>query len=103
MGVGVRWVWVSWAVLAAALSWQQMELKWGKDAEALLREQNVLLKKICATEHKVADVAEQVCLMCEAVQRDWLGVLGTAHNLRGCGKIRRVSGNIGGGRQLDER
>ncbi len=98
MGVRTRLVWVSWAVLAVALSWQQMELRWSMEAEALLREQSSLLEKICAGEHKIADVAEQVCLPCEAVQRDWIGVLGTHHNSRGRGRSRRSGGNIGGGR-----
>ncbi|KKN79965.1 hypothetical protein LCGC14_0334730 [marine sediment metagenome] len=98
MGVRARWMLVSWAVLAVALFWQQMELKWSREAGTLLREQNSTLKKICAGEHKIADVAEQVCLPCEAVQRDWIGVLGTHHDSRGRGRSRRAGGNIGGGR-----
>ncbi len=98
MSIRARWVLVSWAVFAVALSWQHMELRWSMEAETLLREQSSLLERICAGENDVAGVAEQVCLPCEKTQRDWIGVLGAHQNSRGRGRFKRASGNIGGGR-----
>ncbi len=90
-------MWASWAVFAVALSWQQAELGWDDEVEALLRKQSTIFKKICAGEHEVADIAEQVCLSCEEIQRDWIEVLGATRNPRGRCRSRRASGNVGGG------
>jgi len=70
------WVWASWVVFAIVVQWHRVQLAGHEEAATERDARAVLLHKVCAGEHRVATLAERVCLPCEETQRNWLQVLG---------------------------